>query len=178
MKKSSAFYSSMTIACFIITQAGATLFLWCLLSFYKDMDRFDICISILFVFLAELSFACIWLSTRFSRYTYEFDAEKVTVKRGKRITQISWDDCEEVGLVTSPINQVEQLVFAYATTVPLSAKEKSKFLASRKNDWEHTAFFECDDETIQRLMQVLPKQFADAIQVDWWRIEGWFNSKQ
>ena len=92
MRKSSTFYSSMTIACVIVAQAGAALFLWCLLSFYKDLDLFDRYFSILCVFRAEFSFNSIWLSTRFSRCSYEFDTEKITVKRGKRITQISWDE--------------------------------------------------------------------------------------
>ena len=32
-----------------------------------------------------------------------------------------------------------------------SKKEKTRFLESRKNDWEHTAFFECDEELLKEL---------------------------
>lgn len=87
--------------------------------------------------------------------------------------RLLWPECREVGLAIVQVSQARQLVFAYATTIPLSEKEKSRFLESRKNDWEHTAFFECDEELLKELVDVLPKRFADEIQIDAWRVGWW-----
>ena len=50
--------------------------------------------------------------------------------------------------------------------------EKTIFLESRKNDWEHTALFECDEELLKELVGVLPKQLVDEIRIDAWQL-GW-----
>lgn len=177
MKKSSRFYFSITIASFVLCQAIAALFLCCLLFLDGERSVFSISFFIFMIVLAELSCFLLWRAARFSRNRYQFDAQGITVTRGKRTTRLAWDDCREVGLATTQVNQAEQLLFAYATTKPLTSEEKSKFLPSRKNDWEHTAFFQCDKDSVKELMAVLPRHFAEDLQADLWRMTDWFSNE-
>ena len=173
MKRNSKFYLSMTIAYFIFSQVMAALFLYCLLFLDSERSLLSTCFFVLNIFLAEVSFVLVWWSTRFSGKSYEFDTQGITVTCKRKTVHILWAECREVGLAIVQVSQVRQLVFAYATTIPLSEKEKSRFLESRKNDWEHTAFFECDEELLKELVDVLPKRFADEIQIDAWRVGWW-----
>ena len=172
MKRNSKFYLSMTIAYFIFSQVMAVLFLCCLLFLDSERSLFSTCFFALNIFLAEVSFVLVWWSTRFSGRSYEFNTQGITVTCKRKTVHILWAECREVGLAAVQVNQVRQLFFAYATTIPLSKKEKTRFLESRKNDWEHTAFFECDEELLKELVGVLPKQLADEIRVDAWQL-GW-----
>lgn len=177
MKKSSRFYSSMTIAAFVLCQALAALFLCCLLFLDGERSIFSIAFFIFMIALAELSCFLLWQAARFTRNRYQFDPQGITVKRGTRTTYISWTNCREVGLVTTQVSQIQQLPFVYATTNPLTPNEKARFLPSRKNDWAHTAFFQCDEDSLKELMTVLPRHFAEDIQVDLWRMMDWFSNE-
>jgi hypothetical protein len=175
MKKISKFYSSTILLEFIFTQASAAMFLYFAWAFFDSVERdwLSTNICLFFAMLGEIAFWCSWWGMRFSTGTYEVNAQGITTQnRGKR-THISWESCQEVGLAKVRVSQVKVLVYAYATTKPLTATEKSKFLASRKKDWEHTAFFECDEESVKELLSVLPEHLSasvrfDAVRMGWW----------
>lgn len=176
MKKISKSYSLLILCEFIFIQACVVLFLYLAWSFYRnpmERDWVSAFICLFFALLGEIGFWCSWWSMRFSTGTYEVDEQGITTQNRGNRTHISWESCQEVGLAKVRVSQVKELVYAYATTNPLTPAEQAKFLASRKNDREHTAFFECDEELAKELYEALPERFTgkfriSAMQVGWW----------
>jgi hypothetical protein len=174
MKQVSRTYHSLIIGMFLYTHLGAAFLIYLATLSIPSPTDWPVVVSCSIVALVFLAaFWLSWWSMRFSKGRYELDAQGITTQNRKKTTHLRWDECRQVGLALVQISPVNQLVYAFATTNPLTAEERTKFLAARKNDWEHTAFFECDEASVKELLSVLPERLsasirADAVRMEWW----------